>query len=91
MAANYKDYMDIVKRNSILRKLILSSQKIIDRVYDNENAEDALAFAESAIYGVAENTNSGKLVHIKDSLNEVMDKFNKIVKDPDALQGMSGL
>ncbi len=87
-AANFKDYMDIVKRNSILRKLILSSQKIIDRVYDNENAEDALAFAESAIYGVAENTNSGKLVHIKDSLNEVMDKFNKIVKDPDALQGI---
>ncbi len=87
-AANYKDYMDIVKRNSTLRKLITSSQKIIDRVYENENAEDALQFAESEIYGIAENNNSGKLEHIKDSLTDVMDKFNKLVKDPDALQGI---
>ena len=87
-AANFKEYMQIVKRDAILRKLISSSQKIIDRVYENENAEDALAYAESEIYGISENNNTGKLEHIKDSLAGVMEKFNKLVKDPDALQGI---
>lgn len=87
-AANFKEYMGIVKRNATLRKLINAGQKIIDRVYENENAEDAMTFAESEVYGIAENNNTGKLVQVTESLNEVMEKFNKLVKDPDSLQGI---
>lgn len=87
-AANFKQYMGIVKRNSTLRKLISSSQKIIDKAYDADSSENVLGFAESEIYGVAEKGDRSKLEHIKDSLSAVMDKFNKLVKDPDSLQGI---
>lgn len=87
-AANFKHYQDIVKRNSIMRKLINSSQKIIDRAYESQEGDDVLSFAEAEIYGVAESTDRSNLVPIKDSLVDVMEKFNKLVKDPDALQGI---
>ena len=88
-AANFVQYMNIVKRNSTLRKLISSSQKIIDKAYDADSSENVLAFAESEIYGVAEKNDKSKLEHIKGSLTEVIDKFNKLVKNPEALQGLS--
>ncbi len=87
-AANFKQYMNIVKSNSTLRKLILSSQKIIDKAYHPETTENVLEFAEGEIYGISKTKDRSKLEHIKDSLTQVMEKFNKLVKDPDALQGI---
>lgn len=87
-AANFRQYMDIVKRNSTLRKLISSSQKIIDKAYDADSSENVLSFAESEIYGVAEKGDRSKLEHIGGSLTAVMERFNKLVKDPDSLQGI---
>lgn len=87
-AANFRDYMEIVKRNSILRRLILASQQIIDRVYENENSEDALAFAESEIFGISNNNADGDFEDLQKAIAEVMEKFNKLVKDPDSLQGI---
>ncbi len=87
-AANYKHYVEIVKRNSILRKLIHSSEKIIDLAYQGEQDDKVLSFAESEIYGIAEKNDRSHLTPIQDSLPAVMDKFNKLVKDPDSLQGI---
>lgn len=87
-AANYQHYVDIVKRTSTVRKLINSSQKIIDTAFDSDSAEDVLAFAESEIFGVAEKNDRSHLTPIQESLPEVMEKFNKLVKDPEALQGV---
>jgi len=86
-AANFKQYMNIVKRNSVLRRLISSSQRIIDKAYE-DNSENVLEFAEAEVYGISEKNDRSKLEHIKDSLTSVMDKFNKLVKDPDSLQGI---
>lgn len=88
-AVNFKHYMDIVKKNSILRRLISSGQKIIDKSYEAGDSDDVLAFAEAEVYGVAESTDRSNLGPIKDSLVEVMDKFDKLVRDPDALQGLA--
>jgi len=87
-AANFKQYMHIVKRGSVLRKLISSSQRVIDKAYE-DNSENVLEFAEGEIYGISEKNDRSKLEHIKDSLTQVMDKFNKLVKDPDSLQGIA--
>ena len=45
-AANFKYYLDIVKRDSIHRRLIRASQKIIDESMSGSEAADSIAFAE---------------------------------------------
>lgn len=87
-AANYQHYVDIVKKSSTVRKLIMSSQGIIEKAYGTDDAADILAYAESEIFGVAEKNERSHLSPIQESLPEVMEKFNKLVKDPDALQGI---
>ena len=48
-AANYKYYMDIVKRDSLFRKLISAGQKIIENAYQAGDDKAALNFAEKEI------------------------------------------
>ena len=49
-AANFKYYLDIVKRDSIHRRLIRASQKIIDESMSGSEAADSIAFAERYRY-----------------------------------------
>ena len=49
-AANYKSYFDIVKRDSLSRKLIRASQKIIEACASSTDEKQTLAFAEKSIY-----------------------------------------
>lgn len=87
-ASNYKHYVDIVKNGSVLRKLISASQEIINGAYDGLDKSDAIALAESNIYSIAEKEDSGGLNHISDSLNRVIEKFEIIQKDKNALRGI---
>ena len=54
-AANFKYYVDIVKRDSLFRKLISSGQKIIETAHDATDDKAALKFAEKEIFDIAEN------------------------------------
>lgn len=47
-AANYKSYFDIVKRDSLSRKLIRALQKIIEACASSTDEKQTLAFAEKA-------------------------------------------
>ena len=48
-AANFMHYADIVKRNSVLRQLIHSSQKIIENACGAEDKYEAISFAEKQV------------------------------------------
>jgi replicative DNA helicase len=87
-AANYKHYVDIVKRDSMLRKLISCSQNIIDKAYDGTE-EDVLAFAEKSIFDIAEKEDSSNLEQINESLGAVLKKFEEIDKNAGAIRGVS--
>lgn len=87
-AANYKYYVDIVKRDSLLRGLILSGQKIVENAYNSTNGEDALKFAEKQVFDISEKQDFSSLEHIDGAIKEVIEKFNKIAKDPSTLQGL---
>ncbi len=87
-AADFKQYMDIVKRNSTARRLISASQDIIDKVFETDGTEDVLTMAEAKIYAIAEKNDKSKLEPIKESLGDVVEKFRKLVKDPESLQGI---
>lgn len=48
-AVNFSHYMNIVKRDSVLRKLISSGQKIIENSYESDDKTEALSYAEKLI------------------------------------------
>ena len=79
-AANYKHYVDIVKRDSLLRNLIASGQKIVENAYSSSNSEDSLKFAEKQVFDISESQDFSALEHI-DGAIKVIEKFNKIAKD----------
>ena len=91
-AANYKFYVDIVKSNSIRRMLIKSGQNIIESAYSNEDKDNVLSNAEAEIYSIAENEEVSQLEHIgkpNGAIKSVIDKFDKVAKDPNSLRGLS--
>ena len=87
-SVNYSHYFDIVKRDSVMRRLILSGQKIIENAYESENQTDSLSLAEKLIFDIAQNEDRTSLEHISPALKEVIDKFDKIAKDGSVLRGI---
>ena len=87
-ATNYKHYVDIVKRDSLFRKLIQSGQKIIENAYDAVDDKSALKFAEKEIFDISESQDFSSLEHIDNAIKEVIEKLNKIAKDPTSLRGL---
>ncbi len=91
-AANYKYYVDIVKTNSIRRMLIKSGQNIIEHAYTEEDKEKVLTFAEGEIYAISEREEISELEHVgrpNGAVKTVIDKFDLVSKNPDALRGLS--
>ena len=90
-AANFKHYCDIVKSDSIRRKLIRSGQEIIEDAFDNQDKDKSLQFAEQVIFEIAEKEGRSSLEHVgrgDGAVKRVIDKFSEIAKDPTILKGI---
>lgn len=89
-AANFMHYVNIVKRDSVLRNLIKASQNIIEKSYeyDEDGKENVLGYAEKQVYDIAKDEEDSGLTHIDEPLNNVIAKFDKIAKDKDAFKGI---
>jgi len=90
-AANYEYYCSIVKADSVKRKLISASQKIIKDAYESEDKEKSLQFAEKEIFDIAERQGRSALEHVgisNGAIKRVIDKFDQIAKDPTSLKGI---
>lgn len=90
-AVNYSYYCDIVKSDSVKRKLIGSGQRIIQDAYDSEDKEKSLQFAEKEIFDIAEKQGRSALEHVgapQGAIKRVIDKFDSIAKDPSSLKGI---
>lgn len=88
-ASNHKHYIEIVKRNSVLRQLISASNDIIVKAYDGADKDEAIQFAEKNIYEISRQEERSSLVPLKDSLGGVIEKFEEIQKNAGALAGIS--
>lgn len=75
-AANVQYYIDIVKDKAILRKLIKSSNEIVESCYTNQaDIESVLDLAESKIFNIAENKETNEF----EPLSKVLERgFNEI-------------
>lgn len=90
-AANFKHYCEIVKSDSIRRKLIKSGQEIIEDAYDNQDKDKSLQFAEQVIFDISEKESRSSLEHVGKNngpVKTVIDKFSEIAKDPTILKGI---
>ena len=89
-AANYKSYQDIVSRDSVNRKLIRASRKIIETSMKGTDEKTAVAFAEKTIYDISSQSTQSVLVGMNDDdvLTQVLQKFETIQANPDALKGI---
>ena len=88
-ASNYSHYVNIIKRDSTLRKLIFASNKIIEYAYAKPDKEKAVAFAEKQVFDISQDQDKSSLSHLKESVMEVLSKFETIQKDRDSLKGLS--
>ncbi len=80
-SANYSRYVDIIKRDSVLRRLITSSNLIIEDAYTSVDSQASLQRAEKLIYDISEKTEKNALEQISVYLDPVLDKFEKLEKN----------
>ena len=81
-ASNAEHYLKIVKKNSLLRQLISSTQKVMDTAYAVDGNEDALALAEREVFALGEKQDRRDLVKIDEALQVAMDALDEKQKDP---------
>lgn len=89
-AANYRNYYDIVRRDSVNRRLIRASKEIIETCMQSEDEQDSLNFAEKSIYDISRQTENSSLLSMKegDIVNQVIHKFESISNDKNAYRGV---
>ena len=54
-SANFRKYFDIVKRESLLRRLIKGSASVIDECRQSTDGDSSLAFAEKTVFDISQN------------------------------------
>ena len=87
-AASCAHYIDIVKRDSILRQVIVACGDTITKAYEKDSNESIVGIAEKKIFEIAEKGQSGALEKIEVSLEKVINKIEEIHKDNTVLRGL---
>lgn len=87
-AFNFEYYIEIVKRDSLMRKLINVGQEIISSAYSS-NSTQPLNDAEKMILDIAEQGESGTLIRISENVDEVVKGLQDIQKDKSKLRGIT--
>ncbi len=91
--ANIEHYAKIVLEKSILRTLINVSHEVSRNASeDNQDVDDILDSAESAIFNISEKRLKGGFDHLGSMLHETFEELDKIAATPGTVTGVaSGL
>ncbi|MCL2370598.1 MAG: replicative DNA helicase [Firmicutes bacterium] len=87
-ASNHRHYSGIVKKNSVLRSLISSSQRIMDTAFSGDEGDGALDFAEAEIFALAEKQDRSSLTNISQPLKDAIARMEELYNDPRAAKGL---
>ncbi|MBR5192350.1 MAG: replicative DNA helicase [Clostridia bacterium] len=87
-SANYNVYLDIVLRDSMLRKIIKGSTEIISNCSTSQNKNEALAHAEKTIFDIANTADTSSLVPINKILPSVMNNIDELSKNAGGFRGI---
>ncbi len=88
--ANYKQYLAIIRRDSVNRSLIRVAKEIIENSMNSDDEEKSVAFAEKKVYDVSMRGESKALAGLEDgeAVQEVLDRFEAIQANPNVLRGI---
>ena len=87
-AANAKDYANIVREKSELRRIIETAEAIAESAYAGESAESVRELAESSLYGIAEGREQKSFLHIRDGIYSVFENLRNLSEDPNRFRGI---
>ncbi len=87
-SANYQRYLDIVTRDSLLRKLIKGSAEIIEECKSSASKETAISFAEKTVYDISNQADTSEIVKIGNVIPDVMTKFDELSNDKSSYKGI---
>ena len=89
-SANYNSYFDIVKRDSVNRRLIRASRDIIKFAQTSSDSVQSVQYAESLVYDISRtnDTSSVKDIRESDAIDRVINKFQLLAEDKDAYRGV---
>jgi replicative DNA helicase len=88
-ASNIKHYAEIVRKKSVLRNLIESSEEISQLGYNEENeVDEVLDSAEKKIFSIARYSLKQKFLNIKEALEEAWERFDRLHKSKGDLRGI---
>ena len=88
-AANFKYYLEIVKRDSVRRRLIHESQAIVEKSFVSENSKELLNEAEKSIFELAINDRRSFPTKISETISEVLKNFDDYSKNTGKLKGIT--
>ncbi len=86
-SANFRYYFNIVKKNSMLRTIINASNKITENTYKSDDADMALSFAEKTIFDISADKENKDLVHVNNTINQVLKGYEDVLINPDCNKG----
>ncbi len=87
-AANYKNYLDIVTRESAKRKLARGCTDILAGLKQAEDKQTMLAEAEKIIFDISDTNKTSGLTHIKGSVHDVLQRCDEMYKNKNAYRGL---
>ena len=87
-AANYDEYLSIVKRASMMRKLISICGQVTQRAYSSDSAEDVITYAEEEIFRLSQKDYNSGLTSFADETARTMLKINERYVNPDKCRGV---
>ena len=87
-AAGCKYYVDILKRDGLLRKLLEASKEIAEDVYTSEDGAESLAYAQQRILSVTQSIGKSSLTRVGEVADEVIRKIEEQHANPEASTGL---
>lgn len=86
-SSNIWEYSDIVKKKSVLRKLMKAWDKLIALAHEeDEKLEHILEKSEKELFWVTQTFVDNKLVHIRDIVWWRVDEFSEIHENPESIK-----
>lgn len=89
-SANYNHYFDIIRRDSVNRKLIRASRDIIKFAQSSDDNVKSVQYAEELVYDISKTNDSSSVKDIRESdgIDMVLQKFQMLSDDKDAFRGV---
>ncbi len=89
-SANYNHYFEIVRRDSVNRKLIRAAKEIINFAQKSDDNVKSVQYAEELVYDLSKSNDSSSVKDIResDAVDAVIDKFQKLDKNKDSFRGV---